>query len=257
MRIAEQLLMAVSRDPRQPDYPLPTADWDPARALDRLNEVYPQFPALIADKDVLDFGCGTGRQAIAIAQQGARSVVGVDTNNALLPRAENFARDAGVQDRVAFLARLDEPDVPRFDVIISQNSMEHYPDPYAVLCRMKAVLRPRGAILITFTSLWYSPWGTHTQYFTRLPWVNLIFSERTVMEVRKHYRADGANRYEDIAGGLNRMSLRKFEGLIRAAALRVEYRKYEGVKKLDVATRIPLVRELLTNRVTCLLRVGS
>jgi SAM-dependent methyltransferase len=255
MTIGERVLLAFSRDPARPDYPMPGADWDPAHALDRLTAVYPSIRNLIAGKDVLDFGCGTGRQVIAMAQQGARSVVGIDTNTKLLAPAERLARDAGVSDRVAFLKSFDEADRPRFDVIISQNSMEHFPDPSGVLEQMKALLRTGGAILISFSAPWYSPAGSHMHFFTRLPWVNLLFSEKTVMKVRKRYRPNGGDHYEDV--GLNRMSVRKFERLIQTTGFYVEYRRYDGVKGLDIATRIPMVRELLTGRLTCLLRAGS
>jgi hypothetical protein len=82
--------------------------------------------------------------------------------------------------------------------------------------------------------------------FTRLPWVNLLFPERDVMAVRSLYRHDGATRYEDIEGGLNRMTVARFERLMQESGMRVESLRLFSVKGLPAVTKIPIVRELMT-----------
>ncbi|CAN5864331.1 hypothetical protein BH24ACI4_BH24ACI4_08100 [soil metagenome] len=57
-------------------------------------------------------------------------------------------------------------------------------------------------------------------HFTKLPWVNVLFSERTVMQVRARFRDDGATRYEEVVMGLNRMTIARFERLIRASGMK-------------------------------------
>lgn len=88
-------------------------------------------------------------------------------------------------------------------------------------------------------------------FFCRLPWINLLFSEKTVMTVRSRYRGDGALRYEDVESGLNKMSLRRFERLLESSRFRIEWIRYRGVKGQDWVRRFPVLRELLTNHVTC------
>ena len=111
--------------------------------------------------------------------------------------------------------------------------------------------------MITFSPPWYAPYGSHMHFFTKVPWVNLLFSEATVMAVRACYRADGARRYESVEGGLNKMSVGKFERIVSSAGLQFVYRSDDGVRGMDAVTHIPFVRELLTNRVTCTLTSPS
>ena len=56
---------------------------------------------------------------------------------------------------------------------------------------------------------------------------------------------------------MNKMSLRKFERLTDRPDMRIVSRRYTAVKGLNVLTRIPVVRELLTNRVTVVIRKGA
>lgn len=107
--------------------------------------------------------------------------------------------------------------------------------------------------MITFGCPWFSPYGSHMHFFCKLPWVNLIFPERTVMRVRSLYRNDGAMRYEDVESGLNKMSVAKFERIIANAGMRVLFRRYTGVKGYDFLTRLPVLRELFVNRIDCAL----
>jgi SAM-dependent methyltransferase len=189
-----------------------------------------------------------------MALQGARFVLGVDPSLAAIERARGLAEAHGVADRVRFVEHPGADRLHSFDVVISQNSMEHFPDPSAALRLMVSMLRNGGTLLITFSPPWYAPYGSHMQFFTRMPWVNLLFSERTVMAVRSRFRSDGATRYEDVEGGLNRMSLAKFERLVRASSLEVLHLHYQGVRRLRWPARVPLVRELLVTRVDCALR---
>jgi hypothetical protein len=123
-----------------------------------------------------------------------------------------------------------------------------------VLQAMKDALRPGGLLLITFGPPWYAPYGSHMHFFCKLPWLNVIFPERAVMAVRNRFRSDGAQRYEDVESGLNKMSLRAFERLVKRSGLELVRNRYNSVKGLDVLTKIPVIRELCTSRVTVVLR---
>jgi len=141
----------------------------------------------------------------------------------------------------------------KFDLVISQNAMEHYRDPAGSLCLMRQAVRPGGRILITFGPPWLAPYGSHMHFFTAVPWVNVLFRERTVMAVRRHFRNDGATRYDEVRKGLNKMTLRKFKELVITSGLRPVYWKLECAKGLNSVAKIPLLREFFVNRVTCLL----
>ncbi|MGB5211181.1 MAG: class I SAM-dependent methyltransferase, partial [Gammaproteobacteria bacterium] len=90
MTIGEKILTALSRDPAAPDYGAsddPKSEFDPDKSLALLHRVYPDFEQIIKGKRVLDFGCGTGKQAAALALGGAGHVVGLDTNERTLAKA--------------------------------------------------------------------------------------------------------------------------------------------------------------------------
>jgi SAM-dependent methyltransferase len=252
MHAVERLLLSFARPVEAEDLTAAgdrRAECSPLAILDR---ECPEFRKWIADADVLDFGCGRGLQAIAMALAGARRVVGVELARQLVAMARENAERAGVADRVRFTSVLDGDEV--FDLVVSQNAMEHYRNPAAVLGAMARAVRPEGRLLITFGPPWFAPFGHHMHYFLPLPWLNLWCPESIVMRLRSRYRQDGATRYEDVEGGLNRMTLGKFERLIHSLQWPVEYRRYTAVKGLPLATRVPIIRELLTNHVTAVLR---
>ena len=84
----------------------------------------------IRDREVIDFGCGTGSEAVEMAQRGARRGVGVDLQERLLAVARDAAARAGVADRCTFVTTTTE----RADVIVSLDAFEHFEDPAGILC---------------------------------------------------------------------------------------------------------------------------
>ncbi len=178
---------------------------------------------------VLDAGCGAGDLAISMALAGAE-VVGVDIDGKRITRAREKAQQAGAADRATFVHKslLDyEPD-RLFDRIVSVEAFEHIPEPERFLPKMRDLLAPGGEILSVFGPLWLSPYGPHQYGFTRFPWVHLVFPERVVLAARRMtFRpTDAATRYEDIRGGLNRMTVERFKRAVHAAGLRFERLAY-------------------------------
>lgn len=250
------LLGKLCRRPDAGDYPSNVAaELDPERdPLALLRREYPDLAAMVRQKRVADFGCGFGAQAMALAAAYDCQVVGIDTNARTRAEAVRRARERGLSEaKVSFPPPESSGLLGDFDVVISQNAMEHFPQPAEALASMRALLRPGGRILLTFGPPWFAPWGSHMHFFCRVPWVNLMFRERAVMAVRARYRSDGARRYEEVESGLNRMTLRKLQQLLAQSGMRVEYMRHRGVKGLDWIGAVPLMRELLVNHVTCIL----
>lgn len=252
MPLLEALLLRCCLDPKTVD---PVGSSEPARpALGLLLRVYPELLDRIRGRRVLDFGCGPGTQSVALAVAGAASVVGVDLNPRALEEARRTAEEHGVSARVQFVQALGPDHRGGFELVVSQNSMEHFRDPEAILRTMANALAPKGEMLVTFGPPWFAPYGAHVHYFTKLPWVHLLFPERTIMAVRAHYRLDGAIKYEDGEGGLNQMSVRKFRQLVNASGLRVVRVSTEPVKGQRLLSKIPFLGEMFTNHVTAVLR---
>lgn len=257
MRIGERILLSLSRKPGSAEYAGATLNYTVDNALDFPIKTIPNFVEQIKGKTVLDFGCGPGYQAVAMALRGAKSVVGVDINRDWLERARALAAQHQCDDRVSFSeARRfldDSSNREQFDVTLCCGSFEHFADPAQELSNMRTMTRPGGRILITFAEPWLSPRGSHMDNFCRVPYLNILFSEKTVMAVRSRFKDDGAKRYEEIRSGLNRMTLAKFERIIRASGLQVEEKVFFATKNLPLVKRLPYLREFLVSAVTCIL----
>ena len=208
---------------------------------------YSGFRELVSGKRVLDFWCGFGDQAGAIAASFNAHVTGLDILESDLAEAQRR------YPSIRFVSKI--PHGERFDVVISQNSMEHFPDPLATLNEMKDLLSPGASLLITFGFPWWHPYGSHCRFFCRLPWLQVWFSEQTIVRVRSRYRDDGATRFNEAEGGLNKMSLRKFNRLIRECGFKIRSLEYRGIKQQHWLTRIPLVREFCTGQITAVLGI--
>jgi SAM-dependent methyltransferase len=253
--LGERLLLALSRDPAGPDYPTTTAQYTLSNALDFVRKTVPDFTGLVLDKTILDYGCGPGWQAVAMHKQfGARRVLGIDINEDWLLHANMLAQHEGCTDAVTFSRKLPRDLYGNFDVAISISSFEHFDDPARHLRAMREAVRPGGLVVVTFAEPWLSHSGAHMVFFTKVPWVNVWFSERTVLRVRSRFRDDGATRYEEIRGGLNRMTLAKFERIIKMSGMSVQHLKFHSTKGLPLVDKIPLVREVLVSAATCILR---
>lgn len=257
MRLGEWILLKLSRKPGSPEYAGATLGYTVDNALDFPLKTIPGFLDKIKNQVVLDYGCGPGYQAVAMAKRGAKAVVGVDINPRWLERARALANENQCEDRVSFWESecflSDTSTQEKFDVTLCCGSFEHFADSARELANMSSMTRPGGRILITFAEPWLSPHGSHMDNFCKLPYVNVFFSERTVMSVRSRFKDDGATRYEDILSGLNKMTLAKFERIIGASDLRVEHQHFFATKSLPVVKKIPFIREFLVSAVTCVL----
>lgn len=106
------------------------------------------------------------------------------------------------------------------DVVVSIDAFEHFADPAAVLDNMAEMLNPDGRVLASFGPTWYHPLGGHL--FSVFPWAHLIFREDSLCRWRLHIRSDGATKFCEVEGGLNQMTIRRFEQLVESSSLRVE-----------------------------------
>jgi protein-L-isoaspartate O-methyltransferase len=75
--------------------------------------------ARLADRDVLEVGCGNGRLTLEYAGR-ARRVVALEPNGELLEAARTRARARGLEDRIRFLARPAQSGIRGgpFDVVL-------------------------------------------------------------------------------------------------------------------------------------------
>ena len=140
-----------------------------------------------------------------------------------------------------------------FDVVISQNAFEHFGDPEQILNEMNSLLKDSGIVLLTFGPPWLAPYGSHMHFFCKVPWINILFSEKTVMKVRSNFRNDGAVRYEEVESGLNRMTVTRFENIVSSNNMKLITKNYECIKGMNWLAKLPLLRELFINHISAVL----
>ena len=165
-------------------------------------------PLDVAGKTVIDFGCGEVHECVELAKRGARKVIGVDIRPEMLERARSLAGHHGVSDTCKFAQRTQE----KADMVISLDAFEHFDDPAEILSLMEALLKPEGSIRVSFGPTWYHPLGGHL--FSVFPWAHLLFSERALIRWRSDFKSDGATRFREVAGGLNCMTIGRFERIV-------------------------------------------
>ena len=203
-----------------------------------------EFLQSLHGKTVIDFGCGHGNEAIEMIRHGAAFVIGVDTWEEALAAAKRNALAAGVADRCEFVPSTDR----HADVIVSLDAFEHFSDPAAILNNMAGLLPHGGEVIISFGPTWLHPKGGHL--FSVFPWAHLLFSERALLRWRSDYRDDGAKSFGEVAGGLNRMTLRRFEKIVDESAFRIRRLEKVPIRSARVLHN-RLTEEFLTSIVRC------
>jgi len=199
----------------------------------------------IAGKTVIDFGCGDGVQAVAMARavKDCR-VIGLDIQERLLKMARDRAERDGLSDRCHFTTQTNE----QADVIISIDAFEHFDDPLAILQLMSQLLKPDGEVLVSFGPTWLHPYGGHL--FSVFPWAHLVFTERALIRWRTRFRSDGAQRFAEVDGGLNQIRIADFERMVDASPLMLDWIDAVPIRGLAPLRWKPL-REFGTSIVRC------
>jgi SAM-dependent methyltransferase len=130
-------------------------------AFDRIfrRDMYERFRKTLAEcqpargKSILDVGCGSGQYVIALAQQGARHVVGLDFAKNMLDVAEEHARRTGVSEQCQFVwgEFLAYPFDQPFDHVIAVGVFDYIGDPVPFL--RKARTLTGESLIATFPRL--------------------------------------------------------------------------------------------------------
>jgi SAM-dependent methyltransferase len=162
----------------------------------------------------------------------------------LLSKGRELAENSGVTNFCIF----DKETTELADFIVAIDSFEHFDDPSAILRTMRGLLKPDGCIFAAFGPTWYHPLGGHL--FSVFPWAHLIFTEKALIRWRSDFKSDGATRFREVEGGLNQMTIRRFERIVEKSPFKFAQFEALPIRKLQkIANR--LTREFTTAIVRC------
>lgn len=123
-------------------------DADPNVTRDLNADVIRRLPLTLTGRDVLELGCGTGKNTTSLAEH-ARTVIALDFSSGMLARARERVRKAHVRF-VHHDVREPWP-VPDagVDVVVGNLVLEHVADLTPVYAEAARVLRPGGQLFFS------------------------------------------------------------------------------------------------------------
>jgi SAM-dependent methyltransferase len=121
------------------------------------------LPVSLADKRVLDLGCGLGYFAREARERGARQVVGVDLSERMLDEARRRTTDPGiVYVRDSLEAFSAEP--AAFDLVVSSLALHYIADYAGLVRRIATWLAPGGRLAFSVEHPIFTADGTSDWY---------------------------------------------------------------------------------------------
>ena len=128
----------------------PGSEFKPLHEINPLRANWIDKRAQVAEKTLLDVGCGGGIFSEAMAQRGA-IVTGIDMGDAPLAVANLHKLELGLEiDYVKATAEsFSDSNFQRFDAVTCLEMLEHVPDPASVVKACAAMTKPGGTLFFS------------------------------------------------------------------------------------------------------------
>ncbi|MDT8370889.1 MAG: bifunctional 2-polyprenyl-6-hydroxyphenol methylase/3-demethylubiquinol 3-O-methyltransferase UbiG [Gammaproteobacteria bacterium] len=130
--------------------------WDQEGESKPLHEINPlrlgfiETRCKLADKEVIDIGCGGGILTEALAKSGAHTT-GIDMGELPLNIAKLHALEAGLSINYQQITAEQKAQhaAQQFDVVTCMEMLEHVPDPISVIQACSELVKPDGDVFLS------------------------------------------------------------------------------------------------------------
>lgn len=126
------------------------SEFKPLHDLNPLRANYIDEHAPVAEKKILDIGCGGGILSESLAQRGAE-VTGIDMGEAPLKVARLHALESGVKVNYRRIPaeELAKQEPGQYDIVTCMEMLEHVPDPASVIQACATLVKPGGDLFFS------------------------------------------------------------------------------------------------------------
>lgn len=277
--ITEKILLFINKMFPLPEHPfnlqnegkMSYGEWQFSKGAEAL-ENYVGFACpeeMFKGKTVLDIGCGAAGKSVYYASAGAEKVYGTDIVSHYKKAAETLAKEKCLSEKFEFklcdAKNLDFAE-ETFDTIIMNDSMEHVAEPEEVLEECFRVLKPKGRLFINFCP-YFHPYGAHLSDVIGIPWVHMLFSQKTMIRAYKYlvrdmpdknmrikFRFSADEKGRETISYINKMTIKRFNKILRKIPLKVIYRREIPLRKfLMPLAKLPFIKEMFVKMVAVIL----
>jgi SAM-dependent methyltransferase len=140
-------------------------------------------PVVPINEDLVmaEIGCGEGGNIKPFLDKGC-TVYGIDMAVNKIENAKRFFADHPNTAKLTLIAediyKIDHNSIPKFDLIVMRDTLEHIHDQEKFLAYLKNFLKPEGKVFLGFPP-WRMPFGGHQQlckskFLSLLPYYHLL-----------------------------------------------------------------------------------
>jgi 2-polyprenyl-3-methyl-5-hydroxy-6-metoxy-1,4-benzoquinol methylase len=104
-------------------------------------------------KRVLDAGCGTGYGSDYLRENGAASVLAIDSSQEAIRYCRRHFQTPGLQFRRMGVSDIGELAPQRFDLVFCSNTLEHVPDVASFFHAANRLLEPDGLLILAVPAI--------------------------------------------------------------------------------------------------------
>ena len=128
----------------------PNSEFKPLHDINPLRVNYISRTTGLAEKEILDIGCGGGILAEALANHGAK-VTAIDLAEASLSVAKIHLLESklDIDYRFASAEEMAEKDSRRYDIVTCLEMLEHVPDPASIVKACFSLTKPGGVVFFS------------------------------------------------------------------------------------------------------------